>query len=77
MSLCAQRNSCPKRTELSEDHTSTLPPAQTNSQTAANHHLLKFILAGQITRRVAPSVAPSTGCSIVILILFFRMNIVH
>ena len=34
-------------------------------------------LAGQITRRVAPSVAPSTGCSIIILILFFRMNIVH
>ena len=25
----------------------------------------------------APSVAPSTGCSIVIIILFFRMNIVH
>ena len=35
------------------------------------------ILAGQITRRVAPSVAPSTGCSIIILILFFRMIIVH
>ena len=35
------------------------------------------VLAGQITRRVAPSVAPSTGCSIIILILFFRMNIVH
>ena len=34
-------------------------------------------LAGQITRRVAPSVAPSTGCSIIIIILFFRMNIVH
>ena len=34
-----------------------------------------IILAGQITRRVAPSVAPSTGCSIIIL--FFRMNIVH
>ena len=33
------------------------------------------LLAGQITRRVAPSVAPSTGCSIIIL--FFRMNIVH
>ena len=36
-----------------------------------------YILAGQIIRRVAPSVAPSTGCSIIILILFFRMNIVH
>ena len=35
------------------------------------------VLAGQITRRVAPSVAPSTGCSIIIIILFFRMNIVH
>ena len=35
------------------------------------------LLAGQITRRVAPSVAPSTGCSIIIIILFFRMNIVH
>ena len=34
-------------------------------------------LAGQITRRVAPSVAPSTGCSIIIIILFFRMDIVH
>ena len=33
-------------------------------------------LAGQITHPVAPSVAPSTGCSIIILILFFRMNIV-
>ena len=30
-------------------------------------------LAGQITRRVAPS----TGSSIIIIILFFRMNIVH
>ena len=28
-------------------------------------------LAGQITRRVAPSVAPSTGCSIIIIILVF------
>ena len=36
-----------------------------------------ILLAGQITRRVAPSVAPSTGCSIIIIILFFRMNIVH
>ena len=36
-----------------------------------------LILAGQITRRVAPSVAPSTGCIIIIIILFFRMNIVH
>ena len=34
------------------------------------------VLAGQITRRVAPSVAPSTGC-IIIIILFFLMNIVH
>ena len=39
--------------------------------------LYNNVLAGQITRRVAPSVAPSTGCSIIILILFFRMNIVH
>ena len=39
--------------------------------------VLSYVLAGQITRRVAPSVAPSTGCSIIILILFFRMNIVH
>ncbi len=38
---------------------------------------LFLVLAGQITRRVAPSVAPSTGCSIIILILFFRVNIVH
>ena len=35
------------------------------------------VLAGQITRRVAPSVAASTGCSIIIIILFFLMNIVH
>ena len=38
---------------------------------------LSTVLAGQITRRMAPSVAPSTGCSIIIIILFFRMNIVH
>ena len=38
---------------------------------------LCIILAGQITRRVAPSVAPSAGCSSIIIILFFRMNIVH
>ena len=39
--------------------------------------LHSILLAGQITRRVAPSVAPSTGCIIIIIILFFRMNIVH
>ncbi len=32
--------------------------------------LLLVILAGQITRRVAPSVAPSTGCSIIIFFFF-------
>ena len=41
------------------------------------HVGLVIRLAGQITSRVAPSVAPSTGCNILILILFFRMNIVH
>ena len=32
-----------------------------------------IVLSGQITRRVAPS----TGCSIIIIILFSRMNFVH
>ena len=36
--------------------------------------IISYILAGQITRRVAPSVAPSTGCSIIILSLFFVID---
>ena len=46
MRLCAQRNSCPKRTEWNEDliNTNILPPTQTAKQsTRQSRGLLKFI----------------------------------